>query len=66
MQAATHTNDSVVRNWRIRFILASAFWFSVLAPAVLFSLNARAEDPPSNLMRLIAARETETAEAQSH
>jgi hypothetical protein len=57
MQAAIQTKDSVVRNWRICFILASALSFSCLAAA---------DDPPPNLTRLIAARETETAEAQSN
>ena len=61
MQAAIQTRDSVVRNWRICFILASALSFSGLATA-----PAAAEDPPPNLTRLIAARETETAEAQSN
>jgi hypothetical protein len=61
MQAAIQTRDSVVRNWRICFILASALSFSGLAAA-----PASAEDPPPNLTRLIAARETETAEAQSN
>jgi hypothetical protein len=57
MQAAIHTRDSVVRNWRICFILASALSLPCLAPA---------EDPPPNLTRLIAARETETELAQSN
>jgi hypothetical protein len=57
MQAAIQTRDSVVRNWRICFILASGLAFSGLAAA---------DDPPPNLTRLIAARETETAEAQSN
>ena len=57
MQAAIQTRDSVVRNGRICFILASALSFSRLAAA---------DDPPSNLTRLIAARETETAQAQSN
>ncbi|HTW66374.1 MAG TPA: hypothetical protein VME17_17245 [Bryobacteraceae bacterium] len=57
MQAAIHTRDSVVRNWRICFILASAFCFSGLATA---------EDPPRNLKHLIAARESAAAEAQSN
>jgi hypothetical protein len=57
MQAAIQTRDSVVRNWRICFILASALSFSRLAAA---------DDPPPNLTRLIAARETETAQAQSN
>jgi hypothetical protein len=57
MQAAIQTRDSVVRYWRICFILASALSFSRLAAA---------DDPPPNLTRLIAARETETAQAQSN
>jgi len=57
MQAAIHTRDSVVGNWRICFILASALSFSRLGAA---------DDPPPNLIRLIAARETETAQAQSN
>jgi hypothetical protein len=57
MQAAIQTRDSVVRNWRICFILASALAFSRLAAG---------DDPPPNLTRLIAARETETAQAQSN
>ncbi len=57
MQAAIQTTDSVVRNWRICFILASGLWFS--GPAA-------ADDPPANLTQLIAARETETAQAQSN
>jgi hypothetical protein len=58
MQAATQTTDSVVRNWRICFILASGLLFAAVVAA--------AEDPPANLVRLIAARETETAQAQSN
>jgi hypothetical protein len=58
MQAAIQTTDSVVRNWRIRFILASAILFSA---GIL-----RGEDPPANLTRLIAARESETAQIQSN
>jgi hypothetical protein len=57
MQAAIQTRDSVVRNWRICFILASALSLPVLAAA---------EDPPPNFVRLIAARETETAQAQNN
>jgi hypothetical protein len=57
MQAAIQTRDSVVQNWRIRFILASVLLFPALTAA---------EDPPANLVRLIAARETETAQAQSN
>ncbi|HTC32966.1 MAG TPA: hypothetical protein VK724_06325 [Bryobacteraceae bacterium] len=57
MQAAIQTRDSVVRNWRICFILASA---------LSISSQATAEDPPPNLTRLIAARETETEQAQSN
>src|ERR1700722_7538814 len=62
MQAAIQTRDSVVRNWRIRFILASGLSISALA----FPFFASAEDPPANLTRLIAARESETAQVQSN
>jgi hypothetical protein len=58
MQAAIQTRDSVVKNWRIRFILASVVFFSAALP-----VRTAAEDPPANLTRLIAARETETAQA---
>lgn len=44
------------------FILASGLLFSAFA----FPILGAAEDPPANLVRLIAARETETAEVQSH
>src|SRR6202161_3650793 len=57
MQAAIQTRDSVVRNWRICFILASVLSFPAFTAA---------EDPPPNLTRLIAARETDTAQAQSN
>lgn len=57
MKAAIQTTDSVVRYWRICFILASVLSFSVFAAA---------EDPPANLVRLIAARETQTAQVQSN
>jgi hypothetical protein len=61
VQAAIHTRDSVIKNWRIRFILASAIFSSAVFPCA-----AVADDPPPNLVRLIAARETETAQAQSN
>src|ERR1700727_2630556 len=57
MQAANQTRNSVVRNWRMCFILASVLSFPILAAA---------DDPPPNLTRLIAARETETAQAQGN
>jgi hypothetical protein len=56
MQAAVQITTSVVRNWRICFILSSL----VFAPPLC------ADDPPANLIRLVAARETATAEAQSN
>ena len=56
IEAASQSTTSVVRNWRIWFILASLVW----APAV------RAADPPPDLARRIAARETETAREQSN
>lgn len=57
MQAAIQTTNSVVKNWRMSFILASA---------LLFPLLCAGQDPPANLVRLIAARETETAQVQSN
>jgi hypothetical protein len=62
MQAAIQTRDSVVKNWRMCFILASRLFFTPLA----FPILGAAEDPPANLTRLIAVRETETAQAQSN
>src|SRR5579885_3335306 len=56
MQAAVQTTTSVVRNWRICFILASALW----APSL------RADDPPADLVRRVAARESQTAEVQGN
>src|SRR5579864_2398955 len=56
MHAAVQTTRSVVRNWRIRFILASL----VLTAAL------RANDPPANLVQRVALRESETAQAQSN
>jgi len=38
----------------------------ILASVLLFSASAPAQDPPPNLVRLIAARETETAAVQSN
>src|SRR5271163_2591588 len=58
MEAAIQTRGSVVTNWRICYILASALSFSCPARA--------ADDPPANLTRLIAARETDTAQAQGN
>jgi hypothetical protein len=57
MQAAIQTRDSVVRNWRMCFMLTSVLAFAAVA---------RAQDPPPNLVRLIAARETQTAAEQSN
>jgi hypothetical protein len=56
MQAAVQTTTSVVRNWRICFILTSV----ICLPAL------RADDPPPDLARRVAMRETETAQAQSN
>src|SRR5580658_9583260 len=61
MQVAIQTRHTVVRNWRIRFMLASVLVFSAAFPGLIM-----AEDPPANLTRLIAARETETAQIQSN
>ena len=63
MQAAIHTTPSVVRNRRIRFILASLF---SLAPIFPLAALLHAQDPPADLVRLVIARETETQAAQSH
>src|SRR6266849_601940 len=57
MQAAVQTSKSVVRYWRISFMLASLF----ATPSVL-----GAEEPPPDLIRKVALRETETARAQSN
>jgi len=56
MQAAVQTTTSVVRNWRICFILTSL----VCLPGL------RADDPPPDLVRRVAMRETDTAQAQSN
>ena len=56
MQAAVQTTTSVVRNWRICFILAS----------LLSVPGLRAADPPPDLARRVAMRETETEQAQSN
>jgi hypothetical protein len=55
IDAAVQTTTSVVRNWRIRFILAS-----------VVCVASWADDPPANLAKLVAARETETALAQAN
>lgn len=56
IDAAVQTTRSVARNGRIRFILAS-----------LLSITAAlAADPPANLARRVAQRETQTAQAQSN
>jgi hypothetical protein len=56
IEAAVQTTTSVVRNWRIRFILASAVCFTM----------SGAEDPPADLVKRVAQRETETAQAQAN
>lgn len=56
MQAAIQTTPSVVRNWRIRFILAS----------LICTAAGCAEDPPADLVKRVAQRETETAQAQGN
>jgi len=56
MQAAVQITTSVVRNWRICFILASLVY-----PAILL-----ADDPPADLIRRVTQRETDTAQAQSN
>src|ERR1041385_1601365 len=56
MQAAVQITTSVVRNWRIRFILSS----------LLLGLVLQADEPPPDLIRRIAARESETAAVQAN
>src|SRR5260221_2512825 len=56
MHAAVQTTRSVVRNWRIRFMLASLL---CAAPAI-------ADEVPTDLVRRVAIRESETAQVQSN
>jgi len=56
IEAAVHSTTSVVRNWRIWFILAS----------VVCTTAARAADPPADLVHRVIARETETAQVQAN
>ena len=56
MQAAVQTTRTVARYWRIALILTS----------VLCATSVKAEDPPPDLLRKVALRETETAQAQSN
>ena len=56
IETAVQTTTSVVRNWRIRFILAS----------VVCGAAWCADDPPADLIKRVAQRETETAEAQAN
>src|SRR5579871_6137545 len=56
MQAAVQTTRTIARYWRIALILASSFH-----PARLF-----ANDPPPDLVRKVAARETAAAQAESN
>ncbi len=56
IEVAVQTTTSVVRNWRIRFILASVVWVTAWC----------ADDPPADLVKRVAQRETETAEAQAN
>ena len=55
-RAAVQRTTSVVRNWRIWFILTS----------LLCAAAVNAADPPANLARRVAARETEAAEEQAN
>ena len=56
IEAAIQTTTSVVRNWRIRFILA----FVICAAPLI------ADDAPAGLIQRVALRETETAKAQGN
>lgn len=55
MQAAVQTTRTVSRYWRIFLILP-----------LVFTWPLRADDPPPDLIKKIAARETETAEMQAN
>ena len=56
IEAAVQTTTSVVRNWRIRFILASAVCMTM----------SGGDDPPADLTKRVAQRETETSQAQAN
>jgi hypothetical protein len=56
MHAAVHTSSTAIRNWRIRFMLASG----------LLASSACADDPPSDLIKRIRAAETAAQQAQSN
>ena len=56
IEAAVQTTTSVVRNWRIRFILA----------LVVCVTACCADDPPADLVKRVAQRETDTARAQAN
>ena len=56
MQAAVQTTRTIVRYWRIALILTSA----------LAASHLRANEPPPDLARKVALRESETAQAQGN
>src|SRR5260370_32254264 len=56
MHAAVQTRSSAIRNWRIRFMLASGIFASVAA----------GQEPPGDLIRRIAAVETAAQQAQAN
>src|SRR5438094_5584453 len=56
MHAAVQTRSSAIRNWRIRFMLASSF----------FAAFASAEAPPTDLIKRIRAAETAAQQTQSN
>src|SRR5579871_6817841 len=58
IEAAVHSTTSVVRNWRIWFILTSAICAATIC--------APAAEPPSDLIRRVIARETKTAKVQAN
>jgi hypothetical protein len=60
MHPAIQTTTSVVRNWRICFIVAS-----LSLAALLIADDPASDAPPPDLVRRVAARESETERAQS-
>src|SRR6266567_4136587 len=56
MHAAVQTRSSAIRNWRIRFMLASGLLLSL----------AVAQEPPQDLIKRIAAAETAAQQAQAN
>src|SRR2546430_15176357 len=56
MHPAVQTTSSAIRNWRIRFMLASGF----------FAAAVNGQEPPPGLVKRVAAVETAAREAQGN